>query len=121
MQGKLEEFNDAGVAVAAVTYDSVEQNAKFKSAENLDFSLLSDQGFNTVKNFGILNETHKEGDFAYGVGHPGVFLIDTDNKIVLKRAEERYSNRPSMDELLEAVTEFTGEATPVEDKTEQED
>lgn len=121
MQGKLEEFNAAGVAVAAVTYDSVEQNAKFKSAENLEYSLLSDQGFNTVKNFGILNETHKEGDFAYGVGHPGVLLIDTDNKIVLKRAEERYSNRPSMDELLEAVKEFTGEATSDEDETEPED
>ena len=38
--------------------------------------------------------------------HPGVVLVDTEGNVVLKRAEEKYSDRPSMDDLLEDVKEF---------------
>ena len=117
MQDKLEGFAEAGFAVAAITYDSVEQNAKFKAAEDLEYPLLSDQGFNSVKNYGILNETHKEGDFAYGVGHPGIVLIDPDNQIIMKRAEEKYSTRPSMEELLQAALDWTDQSTMEKDSS----
>lgn len=106
MQERVSEFNEAGVAVSASTYDSVEQNAEFKSSEELTYPLLSDQDAKTVKALGILNEQYEEGSRAYGVPHPGVILVDTDGKVILKRAEERYSDRPSMDDLLEDVKEF---------------
>ena len=116
----MSEFKEAGVAVSASTYDSVEQNAKFKSSEELTYPLLSDQDAKTVKALGILNERYAEGSRPYGVPHPGVILVDTDGKVVLKRAEERYSDRPSMDELLEDVKEFVaGEGT--EEETEAEE
>lgn len=117
MQERLSDFTDAGVAVVALTYDEYEQNAKFSEAEDLSYPLLSDQDVTTVKNFGILNEQHEEGSGAYGVPHPGVVLIDEDDKIVLKRAEEQYSSRPSMDELAEAIREFLD----MEEKTEDEE
>ena len=122
MQERIAEFEAAGVSVAATTYDSVEQNAEFKSSEELTYPLLSDQDAKTVNALGIRNEQFEEGFGAYGVPHPGVILIDADGKIVLKRAEEKYSDRPSMDDLLEAVKEFvSGEASDEEEKADTED
>ena len=115
MQERVAEFEEAGVVVAASTYDAVEQNAKFKSSEELAYTLLSDQEAKTVKSLGILNEDHEEGSFAYGVPHPGVILIDTEGKVVLKRAEEKYSDRPSMDDLLEDVKKFVAESSSKKD------
>ncbi len=121
MQERVSEFNDAGVAVSASTYDSVEQNAEFKTSEELTYPLLSDQDAKTVKALGILNERYEEGSRAYGVPHPGVILIDTDGKVVLKRAEEKYSDRPSMDDLLEDVKEFVaGDDSEDDADTEEE-
>lgn len=119
MQERVAEFNEAGVAVAASTYDKFEQNAKFKSSEELTYTLLSDQDSTTVKSLGILNENHEEGSFAYGVPHPGVILVDTDGKVVLKRAEEKYSDRPSMDDLLEDVKNFVADTSTTEDTEEE--
>lgn len=106
MQERLEELKEAGVAVTASTYDDVEQNASFKSSEELTYALLSDQDAKTVKSLGILNEEYEEGSSRYGVALPGVILVDTDGKVVLKRAEETYEDSPAMDELLEEVKEL---------------
>ncbi|MXZ43428.1 MAG: redoxin domain-containing protein [Gammaproteobacteria bacterium] len=121
MQDRLVDFNEAGVAVAASTYDKVNQNATFKSSEELTYPLLSDQEAKTVKSLGILNEDYAEGSGAYGVPHPGVILIDSDGKVVLKRAEEKYSDRPSMDDLLEDVKKFVAEAESDDDANAEED
>ena len=119
MQKRVEEFNEAGVAVAASTYDAVEQNAKFKTSSELTYPLLSDQESQTVKSLGILNENYEEGSFAHGVPHPGVILVDSEGKVVLKRAEEKYSDRPSMDDLLEDVKRFVEESTNTTDTEEE--
>lgn len=124
MQERVADFNEAGVAVAASTYDKVEQNAEFKSSEELTYPLLSDQEAKTVKALGILNEQYEEGSGAYGVPHPGVVLVDTEGNVVLKRAEEKYSDRPSMDDLLEDVKEFVAgdtseEAADAEETSEE--
>ena len=106
MQERITEFEEAGIAVAASTYDDIEQNASFKSSEELTYPLLSDQDAKTVKNLGILDESYEEGSSFYGVSHPGVIMVDSDGKVVLKRAEETYEDSPSMDELLEEVKEL---------------
>ncbi|MYD45791.1 MAG: peroxiredoxin family protein [Gammaproteobacteria bacterium] len=120
MQDRIEELNEAGVAVTASTYDDIEQNASFKSSEELTYPLLSDQDAKTVKSLGILNEDYEEGSSRYGVAHPGVVLVDTEGKVVLKRAEERYEDSSSMDDLLEEVKELVAmEAS--EEETDAED
>ncbi|MCE2436603.1 MAG: peroxiredoxin family protein [Pseudomonadales bacterium] len=102
---RAEDFKSLDVNVAAISYDSVEQNRTFSSEKGLAYPLLSDVGFETVKALGILNETIPGDSPAFGIAHPGVMLVDPDGKIVLKRAEESYQNRPPWDELLKAVSE----------------
>ena len=108
-----------GVAVAAVTYDSVSQNASFSSENELKYPLLSDREHQTVKDLGILNEQFESDHFAYGVSHPGVFLLDSNGKIVMKRSEEQYSKRPDFSELIDAVGEALSEDSS-EEPTESE-
>ena len=120
MQERIEEFNEAGVAITASTYDDIEQNASFKSSEELTYALLSDQEAKTVKSLGILNETYEEGSSRYGVSLPGVILVDSDDKVVLTRVEEKFIDPPSMDVLLEDVKKvLAGEA--LEEETDAEE
>ena len=86
-----------------MTYDAVSQNQEFSTKNGLFYELLSDEGGETVSRLGIRNEDYEEGSFAYGVANPGVMLVDSDGKIVLKRAEEKYSERPDFDELIKAI------------------
>lgn len=103
MQRRQSELTKLDLAVAAVTYDAVSQNREFSSDNGLFYELLSDEGGETVSRLGIRNEDYEEGSFAYGVANPGIMLVDSDGKIVLKRAEEKYSDRPDFDELVKAV------------------
>ena len=42
---------------------------------------------------GILNEQYSPGEPAYGIPHPGVFVVDTDNQIVGKIFIESFRER----------------------------
>ena len=42
---------------------------------------------------GILNEQYEPGDPAYGIPHPGAFIVNTDNRIVGKIFIESYRER----------------------------
>ncbi len=123
MQEKVSEFEDLGISVVASTYDSTESNAEFTEGNDITYPILSDSGGSTVKRFGILNEAHEEGTFAYGVPHPGIMLMDTEGKILLKRAEEQYRFRPSIDDLLEDVKAMveSSETEEASDDEESED
>jgi len=48
-----EEFKDLGVEVIGISSDSVEKHQKFESNHNLPFILLSDEGKNVRKQFGV--------------------------------------------------------------------
>ena len=96
--------------VAAMTYDGVDKLAAFQEKHGVGYPVLSDQGAVHVNALGIRNEEYGEGHGAYGVAHPGIFLIDAEGIIRLKRALPGYRDRPPFDELLGAVTAAVGTA-----------
>ena len=89
--------------MAAMSYDDVPVLTEFAQDNDIGYVLLSDKGSKHVDRWGIRNEDYGEGHFAAGVAHPGVFFVDTDGVIALKRAVEGYSDRPSLRELRKAV------------------
>ena len=97
------DFEALGVNIAALSYDDGEILAEFTDAQDIGYALLSDQGAQYIGALGIRNEQYEEGHFAHGVPHPGVFFIDADGVILLKRAVPGYRDRPQLDELLSAV------------------
>ncbi len=96
-------FQALGVEVAAIVYDDVSILADFSEAQNVVYPLLSDKGGKQASALGIRNEQYAQGHPAYGIAHPGIFFIDTDGFIRLKRALPDYRERPAFDELLDAV------------------
>jgi len=98
-----DQFEAMGLSVVAMTYDSVELLKTVEEDEGIEFTLLHDEGITHVNAFGILNENYEPGSRAYGVPHPGIFLLDTDGVIQFKFAEERYQDRPDFAFVVEAA------------------
>lgn len=97
-------YEALGVAVVAITYDDVDMLADFAAERNIGYPLLSDAGGKNVTALGILNTRYAEGHPAYGIGHPGVFYVDAAGVVRMKRALEDYRERPSFEELHQALT-----------------
>jgi len=94
------DFEALGLKVAAMTYDAVPELAEFGEEREVAYPLLSDQSAKHVDAWGIRNEKYEPGHPAYGIAHPGVFLLDQGGVIQLKRADPDYTERPAFDELL---------------------
>ena len=86
-----------------MSYDDVEPIAAFAEDRDIGYTLLSDKGAKHVNALGIRNEDYAEGHSAYGITHPGIFYVDAEGVIALKRAVPGYRDRPPLDELHGAV------------------
>ena len=101
-----DQFEAMGLNVAAMTYDSVEMLKTVEEDQGIEFTLLHDEGITHVNALGILNEDYEPDSRAYGVPHPGIFLISPDGIIRYKFAEEGYRTRPDFSNVLEAAAQM---------------
>ena len=93
LQSHLESFQQAGIGVVALTYDSPELQQKFIDKFSITYPLLSDVDATSVTNLGILNTEYKPGDSNFGIPYPGVFVLNAQQQIVGKVFLEGYSKR----------------------------
>ena len=100
------QFEDMGLKIATMTYDSVEILKMVQEDQNIDFTLLNDPNITHIHELGILNEQYEPGSRAYGVPHPGIFLISPDGVIRAKFAKEGFRARPDFDEVLRAASQL---------------
>ncbi|MBI4475667.1 MAG: peroxiredoxin family protein [Acidobacteria bacterium] len=100
LQGHLDELKRRGLGVAALTYDPVDTLAAFSAQRGVTFPLLSDKGSEIIKRYGILNETTKPGTRAYGIPHPGIFVLNPRGEVVARFFEEEYQDRFTMATVL---------------------
>lgn len=97
------EFDQLGVQVAVITYETPETNQKFSDQYSVKYPILSDTESRHIKAWGLLNEAYKAGSRAYGIPHPGIFLVDRNGIIFNKFAEEGYVNRPVLEIVINAA------------------
>lgn len=76
-----------------MTYDAPDLQQAFIDAGSITYSFISDIDTSTMTALGILNEQYEPGEPAYGIPHPGVFVVDTDNQIVGKIFIESFRER----------------------------
>ena len=100
LQSHLESFQQAGIGVVALTYDSPELQQKFIDKFSITYPLLSDVDATSITNLGILNADYKPGDSSYGIPYPGVFVLNAQQQIVGKVFLEGYSTRVDADGVL---------------------
>jgi peroxiredoxin len=93
LQENLDSFNQAGIAVVAMTYDAPELQQAFIDAQGISYPFLSDIDATSVQALGILNTKYAPGENSYGIPYPGVFVVNTEGVIVGKIFVEGYSTR----------------------------
>jgi len=93
LQENLDSFEEAGIAVVAMTYDAPELQQTFIDAQGITYPFLSDIDASSVQTLDILNTKYQPGDNAYGIPYPGVFVVNANMEIVGKIFVEAYSTR----------------------------
>ncbi len=97
------EIEDLGYNIASISYDKPETLKSFAEKFDVELILLSDEGSDVIKAFGILNEEFDADHFAYGVPHPHIYIISKDANVLEVLAEEGYKERPSIKSILESL------------------
>jgi len=98
----LPDLEANGIALFAISYDSVEVLHGFADKHDIRFPLLSDEGSRVIRQLGLINEHVQEDHAVYGIKpnprhvdlpYPGVFVLDENGIIVHKRFHESYRER----------------------------
>ncbi len=97
-------LEDAGWSLVALSYDSPETLAGFAEDKGLSYTLVSDEGSDAIKAYGLLNEEMKEGSKYYGIPHPAILFIRTDGTVAAVLREQGYKNRPEVEVVTETAT-----------------
>ena len=119
LQQNLGQFDRAGIAVFAISYDSVEAQAAFAKQYGITFPLLSDANHEAIEATGILNQLADDSERAlasreqttlkvaprptaslYGIPYPGSYLIGPDGRVIEKLFYRHYRTRPSVATVL---------------------
>jgi peroxiredoxin len=100
LQENLDKFEQAGIAVVAMTYDAPELQQAFIEKQGITYPFLSDIDASSVIALDILNTEYEPGHGAYGIPYPGVFVVNPAGEIVGKIFLEPYSMRVDADGVL---------------------
>ncbi|TVQ96364.1 MAG: peroxiredoxin [Deltaproteobacteria bacterium] len=76
----LEEFEAAGVQVVGISPDGLESHRKFRTGQHLRFPLLSDDGREVARRFGVFRTKKMYGREVEGIVR-STFLIDAEGRI----------------------------------------
>ncbi len=97
------DFDERGLRLVSVSYDSVDILQGFGEQFEISFDMLSDPKSMIIDAFGIRNMDQKPGSAGDGIPHPGIMVFDRDGKLVAKFAEKSYRKRPKIDDVLAAA------------------
>ena len=100
------ELAEMGWPLVAISYDDPDILSKFADKNGLGFELLSDPDSAAIMAFNLLNEQMKSGSRYYGIPHPAIMFVGTDETIRAVLREEGYKNRPSLDVILQIAEQL---------------
>lgn len=111
LQRRIDELNERGIEVFAVSYDTRAEQAKFAEEFGVTYHLLSDSDSATIKRFGILNTLiepdnpikTRAGRSFHGVPFPGVYVVDAAGIVVEKFFNRSYTTRNSAGTVLNSA------------------
>lgn len=92
-----ERFEQAGLQVAAISVDSIEQNQAMVDKLLLTFPLLSDPEGEVIKSYDVWNQN--EG----GISKPALFLVRPDRSLAWTYVGRDFADRPTDEQLIGAL------------------
>jgi peroxiredoxin len=87
----------AGLQVAAICVDTVEQNRAMVDKLLLPFPVLSDADAAVIEPWGVLNAAEK------GIAKPALFLVQPDRTVAYRYVGQDFTDRPTDEELFAAA------------------
>ncbi len=99
----MAELRAAGLGLASISYDPPEVLKKFADEHRISFPLLSDHGSVVIKRYGLLNTTIEPTNRAYGVPHPGTFILDPTGVVVARFFETAYQERNTVSSIATKI------------------
>ena len=112
LQGRYDEIRRQGLGLVSITYDPPETLKKFADSRGITFPLVSDPGSAIIKRYGLFNDTVDPQTRAYGIPHPGTFILDPQGVVVARFFEDAYQERYTASTIL-ATLGTTPPGTPV--------
>ena len=100
LQDRLPQLTSQGLSVVAVSYDPVETLAKFAAERKITYPLLSDRGSAIIRRYKLLNESVERESRAFGVPHPGTFVLDESRRVTSRFFEDRYQERNTVASVI---------------------
>ncbi len=100
MEKHRDRIKQAGLGLAAISYDSPEVLKAFSERQGITFPLLSDPQSRIITEYGILNQTVQKTSPVWGVPYPGVYVLDAGGKVVAKYFEDDYKQRDTAAQIL---------------------
>jgi peroxiredoxin len=97
------QFQQLGIGIATMTYDSLETLKAAELDYDTTFPLLREADTKYFTALDVLNKDYAPGSRAYGIPEPGIFLVDTSGVIRFKFSEQDYRVRPDFAEVLAAA------------------
>lgn len=100
----MKDFDTAGVAVYALSYDEPDALRDFRDAHDITYTLLSDPDSEVIRSFGILNTLIDRDDHPwYGIPYPGTYVTDAEGAITHKFFDSNLAVRAGPEQLLRAA------------------
>ncbi|MGI0091519.1 MAG: peroxiredoxin [Nitrososphaerales archaeon] len=93
MRDNLSKYNQLGVSVVGISVDGPFANNAFKSANNINFPLLSDYNREAVKTYGNFHENFA-GIKGYTASKRAVYVLDKDGTVRYKWVSENPGVEP---------------------------
>jgi hypothetical protein len=100
LQGRVDEVRKSGMGLAVIIYDPVPVLAEFATRRGISFPLLSDEGSETIRRYGILNTTVPETNSAFGYPFPGTFIVNREGIVTARFFEQGYEERNTISSVL---------------------
>jgi hypothetical protein len=112
LQSAKKRFEEQGITLAAISYDSPEILKDFSKRLSISYPLLSDPDSATIKSFGALNE--KATGIGKGMAIPGFVYIDRNGLVKESIFDAEYTNRQSGGSIMAKLFPELIEAKPRE-------
>jgi peroxiredoxin len=102
------EIEKRGYKVAGLSYDDPEILQAATAKRRLTYTLLSDPKSETIDRYNLRDPQYPQGNRAYGVPRPIIFVLDSQGVIKAKFFEDDFKYRPRITSVISKLDELGG-------------
>jgi len=101
IQQHLNELQQAGVKVVAISVDSPEESRKLAEKAGFTFDILSDPNLGVIRSYDLVHA--RAGEHGRDISRPAEFLVDSSGTVRWVNLTEDYRVRARAEQILAAA------------------